>query len=71
MSTSTSTYKVSGMTCGGCAGKVTTEIGKVAGVSSVDVELATGQVTVTSEGPLDEARIRDVVEEAGYELVAV
>ncbi|MEU1389760.1 MULTISPECIES: heavy metal-associated domain-containing protein [unclassified Nonomuraea] len=61
---------MSGMTCGGCAGTVKTEIGKVAGVSSVDVELATGQVTVTSTDALDDAKIRDVVEEAGYELVA-
>ncbi|MER6509490.1 MULTISPECIES: heavy-metal-associated domain-containing protein [unclassified Nonomuraea] len=67
---STKTYTVSGMTCGGCAGTVKTEIGKVAGVSSVDVELATGQVTVTSTDALDDAKIRDVVEEAGYELVA-
>ncbi|MFI7465329.1 heavy-metal-associated domain-containing protein [Nonomuraea sp. NPDC049646] len=66
---STKTYTVSGMTCGGCAGTVKTEIGKVAGVSSVDVELATGQVTVTSADALDDAKIRDVVEEAGYELV--
>lgn len=68
---STSTYKVSGMTCSGCAGTVKTEIGKVAGVSSVDVELATGHVTVTSDGPLEDAEIRNVVEEAGYEVVAV
>lgn len=67
---STKTYTVSGMTCGGCAGTVKTEIGKVAGVSSVDVELATGQVTVTSAEVLDDVKIRDVVEEAGYELVA-
>lgn len=65
-----STYKVSGMTCGGCAGKVKDEIGKVAGVSSVAVELATGQVTVTSDGPLDDAEIRNAVEEIGYEVVA-
>ncbi|MEV0344125.1 heavy metal-associated domain-containing protein [Nonomuraea sp. NPDC050680] len=68
---STSAYKVSGMTCSGCVGKVKTEIGKVAGVSSVDIELATGRVTVTSDGLLDEAEIRNVVEEAGYEVVAV
>ncbi|MEO3875760.1 heavy metal-associated domain-containing protein [Nonomuraea sp. B12E4] len=66
---SASTYKVSGMTCSGCAGKVTAEIRKVAGVSSVDVDLATGQVTVTSDGPLDDEQIRNVVEEVGYEVV--
>ncbi|MEO3886690.1 heavy metal-associated domain-containing protein [Nonomuraea sp. B5E05] len=67
---STNTYRVSGMTCGGCAGKVKAEIGKVAGVSSVEVELATGQVTVASAAPLDDADIRNVVEELGYEVVA-
>jgi copper chaperone len=66
---STNTYKVSGMTCSGCAGKVKAEIGKVAGVSSVEVELATGQVTVASAEPLDDAEIRNVVEELGYEVV--
>lgn len=65
---STSTYTVSGMTCGHCVGTVTSEVGKVAGVSAVDVELATGKVTVTAERPIDEALIRDAVEEAGYEL---
>lgn len=68
---STSTYTVSGMTCGHCVGTVTSEVGKVAGVSSVDVELATGKVTVTGEGPIDEALIRDAVEEAGYELTSI
>jgi copper ion binding protein len=64
----TSTYSVSGMTCGHCVGTVTTEVGKVSGVTAVDVELATGKVTVTGDGPIDDARIREAVEEAGYEV---
>ncbi|MFF4773362.1 heavy-metal-associated domain-containing protein [Microtetraspora fusca] len=67
---SVSTYTVTGMTCGHCVGTVTSEIGKVAGVTGVEVELATGKVTVTSDGPLDEALVRDAVEEAGYEVAA-
>ncbi|WP_327090767.1 heavy-metal-associated domain-containing protein [Nonomuraea sp. NBC_01738] len=68
---STSTFTVTGMTCNGCANKVKGEISaKVSGVSLVDIELATGRVTVTGEG-LDDARIIDVVEEVGYEAVAV
>lgn len=67
---STSTYTVAGMTCGHCVGTVTTEVGKGAGVSAVNVELATGKVTVTADGPLDESAVREAVEEAGYELVA-
>ncbi|MFC9971998.1 heavy-metal-associated domain-containing protein [Spirillospora sp. NPDC050679] len=67
---STATYTVAGMTCGHCVGSVKQEVGQVAGVTAVDVDLASGQVTVTSDGPLDDALIRDAVEEAGYEVKA-
>ncbi|MGV9778110.1 heavy-metal-associated domain-containing protein [Streptosporangium sp. NPDC003464] len=68
---STATYKVTGMTCNGCATKVKNQISAVAGVSSVDVELATGHVTVTTESPIDNAVIMDTIEETGYEVVLV
>ncbi|WP_067489797.1 heavy-metal-associated domain-containing protein [Actinomadura hibisca] len=67
---STATYTVAGMTCGHCVGSVKQEVGQVAGVTAVDVDLASGQVTVTSDGPLDDALVRDAVEEAGYEVKA-
>ncbi|NGN92414.1 heavy-metal-associated domain-containing protein [Nocardioides sp. KC13] len=62
------TYTVSGMTCGHCVSSVTEEVTQIAGVSSVDVDLATGQVTVTSENELDPALVQRAVEEAGYQL---
>ncbi|MFE6645243.1 heavy-metal-associated domain-containing protein [Nocardioides sp. NPDC057772] len=62
------TYTVSGMTCGHCVSSVTEEVTQIAGVSSVDVDLATGQVTVTSENELDRAQVQRAVEEAGYQL---
>jgi copper chaperone CopZ len=62
-------YKVSGMTCGHCEGAVTEEISAIAGVSAVKAVAATGEVTVTSAAPLDEAAVRAAVDEAGYELV--
>jgi copper chaperone len=65
---STSTYTVTGMTCGHCVASVTEEIGEIDGVRDVAVDLPTGAVTVTSTGPLDEARVRAAVEEAGYRL---
>lgn len=42
----TTTYTVKGMTCEHCAGSVRTGISGIAGVSGVDVDLATGTVTV-------------------------
>lgn len=62
------TYTVTGMTCGHCVASVTEEVQEVPGVESVDVVLETGQVTVTSTEPLDEAVVRTAVEEAGYQL---
>ncbi|WP_306187397.1 MULTISPECIES: heavy-metal-associated domain-containing protein [unclassified Streptomyces] len=65
----TTVYKVSGMTCGHCEGAVSKEIGALDGVTSVTAVAETGEVTVTSAAPLDEAAVRAAVDEAGYELV--
>ncbi len=64
------TYKVTGMTCGHCVSTVTTEVGKIDGVTAVDVKLEGGEVNVTSEAPLDDASVKAAVEEAGFELVS-
>lgn len=64
----TTTYTVTGMTCDHCVAAVREEVGKVDGVSQVDVELASGLVTVESEAPLDPAAIAAAVDEAGYEV---
>lgn len=64
----TSTYTVSGMTCGHCVQAVKTEIGKINGVTSVDVDLATGRVVVEGTAPIADADIAAAVDEAGYEL---
>jgi copper chaperone len=64
----TSTYTVSGMTCSHCVQAVSSEISGLPGVDAVQVDLATGAVTVTSEAPLAEDAVRAAVDEAGYEL---
>jgi len=61
------TYTVSGMTCEHCVNAVSSEIGSLAEVESVDVDLASGRVTVSGTGFTDE-QIRAAVDEAGYEL---
>ena len=64
----TATYTVTGMTCGHCVSSVTEEVSQVPGVTAVDIDLATGGLTVTSEAPVDESAVRAAVEEAGYEV---
>ncbi|MEZ5323289.1 MAG: heavy-metal-associated domain-containing protein [Microthrixaceae bacterium] len=65
----TSTYTVTGMTCGHCVMSVTEEVTGIPGVTDVAVDLASGLLTVTSDGPLDAALIRTAVAEAGYGIV--
>ena len=63
------TFTVTGMTCGHCQRAVTEEISGVAGVESVTVDLASGSVTVTADRPVDRADIAAAVDEAGYVLL--
>jgi copper chaperone len=68
----TSTFAVSGMTCGHCAGAVTEELRTLPGVTDVAIDLVAGgtsTVQVTSDAALDRARVAEAVDEAGYELV--
>ncbi len=65
------TIVVTGMTCAHCVGAVTAELKSgVPGVTGVDVDLPTGQVSVTSVGPLDPAAVSAASEEAGYALAS-
>jgi copper chaperone CopZ len=69
----TTTYTVSGMTCGHCVGAVTEELKNLDGVSEVAIDLVAGgesPVHVTSNAELDAEAVRAAVDEAGYELVA-
>ncbi len=59
------TYKVGGMTCGGCARSVTNAIGKLAPDAAVTVDLAAGTVAV--EGAAEET-VRKAVEGAGFDF---
>lgn len=67
---STETITVSGMTCGHCVASVKGEIGKIDGVTDVDVALETGAVTITSESGVDFEAVKAAVDEAGYEVVS-
>lgn len=64
----THTYTVTGMTCDHCRRAVTAELEQVDGVSRVDVDLATGTVTVESAQALDPDVVAAAVDEAGYEV---
>ena len=66
--TTTATYAVTGMSCQHCVDAVTAEVGRIAGVEQVEIDLPAGAVTVTSAAPLALEAVRDAIDEAGYDL---
>ena len=65
---STQNYTVTGMTCEHCVASVTEEVSEISGVAGVEVDLASGALSVTSEKPIPDEAVRGAVEEAGYQL---
>jgi copper chaperone len=62
----TSEYVVTGMTCSHCVNAVTEEVGEIAGVTGVTVDLASGSLTVVSDADVPFTEVERAVEEAGY-----
>ena len=68
---STTSYPVTGLTCGHCVTAVTGQLRALPEVSDVQVDLVAGgvsTVTVTSAEPLAEQKIAAALDEAGYQL---
>lgn len=68
MTSSETTFSVEGMSCAHCEAAVSEAVAKVAGVQSVDVDLALKAVTV--KGRFDDSAVRAAIHEAGYEAAA-
>ncbi len=67
----TSNYIVTGMTCEHCVRSVTEEVGAIDGVTDLEIDLATGSLTVTTaDAPVDDAAVREAVSEAGYSVTS-
>lgn len=62
----TTIFRVSGMSCDHCKRAIQEEVGRVAGVTAVDVDLDTKLVTVHGDAPDD--ALRAAIDEAGYEV---
>ena len=60
------TYTVPDLSCEHCEQAVRSELSRVPGVASVEVELGTKLVTVRGRA-LEDAALRAAIEEAGYE----
>jgi copper chaperone len=61
-------YRVDGISCEHCVVAVTGEVGDVAGVAAVDVDLSSKLVRVSGAG-IDDAAVVAAIDEAGYDAV--
>ncbi|GBL46882.1 lead, cadmium, zinc and mercury transporting ATPase [Sulfuriferula multivorans] len=62
---------IQGMTCASCVGRVEKALGKVPGVRSVSVNLATEQARVMANAGISQEALQQAVRSAGYEVAAV
>jgi len=68
---STTSYQVTGLTCGHCVTAVTGQLTALPEVTDVQVDLVAGgisTVSVTSAEPLAEQEIAAALDDAGYQL---
>lgn len=66
---SIATFQVTGMTCGHCEASIREEVSEVPGVVDVAVSAASGDLTVTATGAIDDAAVLAAVTEAGYSAI--
>lgn len=64
---SQATIKISGMSCNHCVAGVKKALGTVPGITALDVKV--GEAVV--EGNIDEAKIKEAIEDAGFDVVAI
>ena len=62
------TIHIVGMTCQHCVMMVEEALGRVDGVTDVEVDLDSGIATVSEEKPVDMPDVRRAVEDAGYKV---
>ena len=65
------TLNITGMACNMCEAHVNDAIRENFKVKKVNSSHTKNQTEIISEEPLDEAQLRDVIAETGYEVTAV
>lgn len=69
---STTTYGLTGLTCGHCVNAVTEEVSEIEGVTDVEVELVpegTSTLTITAQSDVGDDALAAAIDEAGgYQL---
>ena len=64
----TTTVKIKGMSCNHCVMAVSKALEQIEGLNDVQVDLSNGRATLYHDGPIDVGRVKDQIENAGYEV---
>jgi copper chaperone len=60
------TVRIKGMSCGHCVKAVDQALRKLSGIK--DVKVTVGEAVITTEGPLNEALVREAIKDEGFEV---
>nr|WP_318684372.1 heavy-metal-associated domain-containing protein [uncultured Acetatifactor sp.] len=63
--------EIEGMACGMCEAHVNDEVRKVFSVKRVSSSHSRGRTEILSEAPLDERKLREAIDAAGYKVLSV
>ncbi|WP_172372807.1 copper chaperone CopZ [Sporosarcina jiandibaonis] len=61
--------KVEGMSCNHCVNSIETSVGELTGVSAVKVDLGNKEVSVEYSDEATLAKVKETIEDQGYDLV--
>ncbi|MGC9347893.1 MAG: heavy-metal-associated domain-containing protein, partial [Anaerolineae bacterium] len=65
----TRTYRVEGLSCIDCAGRIKASVNRLEGVEDCEVDHITGELTFNVHTPdFDDAAVARIVEETGHRL---
>ena len=68
--TETRTYKIAGLSCIDCAGRIQASVGQLESVDKCEVDYATGNLTVWLTSPdFDVAPVAKIVQDTGHDLI--
>ncbi|OEU70355.1 MAG: mercury transporter [Desulfovibrio sp. S3730MH75] len=65
------TIEIRGMSCQHCVGSVDKALNTIEGLKNVSVNLEKAKATFDEDGPVDEAKIKEVISKIGFEPGAV
>ncbi len=64
------TYTVPDVSCEHCVSAITKELTQISGVQNVNVDLETKKVTVVADESVEDQKIREGIDEAGFDISA-